>query len=420
MKRQRKADRRSLRQAGPQAKRGSPRVQCAVSSLIKQQLVAEQVSDMKTLSGGLVGQHLQELEDVSVTHKPDSSGPSVSSTNAERLPQSCDHLGDGQTHATTDNALVSMGDAVSIPDQKEVVETPELQGLGSSLKVTIQRESDSRAFGETAGQPEGQQQGQHHCHLCSSSCPSLQAFQNHMMGTEHQKRLKVVTEIVKTAGSRGDQPIKPRWCDTCQKHFSGDVILHRRTNPHKMCKQSSRPYCLVCKRHFRTPRKFVEHMKSPEHKQKVLLEEAQDDELITVDAIGCFEGEEGSGGEGSGWEGSGGEGSGREEVVAGEGDGNTRGGGEETFKGEETEKQDYDPDTVYGSSFVVPVTGFLCRLCQKFFDNEATARHTHCRTHTHYLNLQIHQTFGNDGNLTQEHTSSPQTSTAPNEEHKYT
>ena len=35
--------RRSLRQAGPQAKRGSPRVQCAVSSLIKQQLVAEQV-----------------------------------------------------------------------------------------------------------------------------------------------------------------------------------------------------------------------------------------------------------------------------------------------------------------------------------------------------------------------------------------
>uniref|UniRef100_A0A8C5BP69 C2H2-type domain-containing protein n=1 Tax=Gadus morhua TaxID=8049 RepID=A0A8C5BP69_GADMO len=290
---------------------------------------------MKTLSGGLVGQHLQELEDVSVTHKPDRSAVTL------YLPLS-----------------------VSLAIQ--------LQGLGSSLKVTIQRESDSRAFGETAGQPEGQQQGQHHCHLCSSSCPSLQAFQNHMMGTEHQKRLKVVTEIVKTAGSRGDQPIKPRWCDTCQKHFSGDVILHRRTNPHKMCKQSSRPYCLVCKRHFRTPRKFVEHMKSPEHKQKVLLEEAQDDELITVDAIGCFEGEEGSGGEGSGWEGSGGEGSGREEV--------------------QTALRTDQPDDVLlytGSSFVVPVTGFLCRLCQKFFDNEATARHTHCRTHTHYLNLQL-------------------------------
>ncbi|KAJ3603492.1 hypothetical protein NHX12_028237 [Muraenolepis orangiensis] len=123
-------------------------------------------------------------------------------------------------------------DAVPTPDQKGLAEAAELQGLGSSLKVTIQREGDSREFGQTAGQTEGKRQG-HHCHLCSSSCPTLQAFQNHMMGTEHQKRLKEVTQIVKTAGSRGDQPIRPRWCDTCQKHFTADVILHRRTNQHK-------------------------------------------------------------------------------------------------------------------------------------------------------------------------------------------
>lgn len=37
----------------------------------------------------------------------------------------------------------------------------------------------------------------------------------------------------------------------------------------QMAKVSSRPFCTVCERHFRTPRKFVEHMKSPEHKQQV-------------------------------------------------------------------------------------------------------------------------------------------------------
>ncbi|KAM6954530.1 cdkn1a interacting zinc finger protein 1b [Aplochiton taeniatus] len=86
-----------------------------------------------------------------------------------------------------------------------------------------------------------------------------------------------------------------RWCTTCQSHFSGDLILHRRTNQHKLCKQASRPFCSVCKRHFRTPRKFVEHMKSPGHKQQLeqlRQEETLEEELITVDAVGCFEGEE--------------------------------------------------------------------------------------------------------------------------------
>ncbi|KAF0022506.1 hypothetical protein F2P81_025132 [Scophthalmus maximus] len=92
--------------------------------------------------------------------------------------------------------------------------------------------------------------------------------------------------------NRGRQPQAQRWCDTCQTHFSGDVIIHRRTKQHKICKQLCRPFCPVCKRHFRTPRKFVEHMKSPEHKQQVQLQQAQEEELIIVDAVGCFEEEE--------------------------------------------------------------------------------------------------------------------------------
>uniref|UniRef100_UPI003AAD77CA cip1-interacting zinc finger protein-like n=1 Tax=Centroberyx gerrardi TaxID=166262 RepID=UPI003AAD77CA len=229
-----------------------------------------------------------------------------------------------------------------------------------------------------------------------------------MAGAEHQRKLKEITHSVclstHTPQGRGRRPSVQRWCDTCQSHFSGDVILHRRTNEHKLCKQASRPFCPVCKRHFRTPRKFVEHMKSPEHKQQVHLEEALEEELITVDAVGCFEGEEeeeedeeeveevevAQEEEEEKGEGEEEEEEKEEEVEVAEEEEEDE-GREETEEEEAADRQEYAPHTTYGSSFVVPVSGFLCRLCRKFFHREATARHTHCQTHTHYLNLQNHR-----------------------------
>uniref|UniRef100_W5MBR6 Matrin-type domain-containing protein n=1 Tax=Lepisosteus oculatus TaxID=7918 RepID=W5MBR6_LEPOC len=169
-----------------------------------------------------------------------------------------------------------------------------------------------------------------------------------------------------------------RWCATCQAHFTGDLIEHRRTREHKMAKHSSRPFCTVCKWHFRTPRKFVEHMKSPEHKQRV--EELRNEggpeipeELITVDAIGCFEGEEDYEEEPT-------EGEEEDEVV--------RPAQREVALEEMRDDEEYDSETQYGSSFVVPVAGFLCRLCHKFYHFESTARLSHCKSQMHFQNLQ--------------------------------
>ncbi|KAM4615839.1 cdkn1a interacting zinc finger protein 1b [Polymixia lowei] len=307
----------------------------------------------------------------------DGPGEADALTNSEGLLQSCDQPGS--------ESCIS-----GVPPPKQQVSAcceesraAEVQGVGSSLKVTIQQSSESRAFRETdrpADRLADRQTDSLYCHVCKLSCASVQVFQDHMTGVEHQRKLKEITHLssvclnTHTPHGRGRRPGMQRWCDTCQSHFEGDVILHRRTNQHKLCKQVCRPFCLVCKRHFRTPRKFVEHMKSPEHKQQVHLQEALEEELITVDAVGCFEGEE--------------------EEEAEEADEEEEAGNEEekekvTERQEVTDMQDYNSDTTYGSSFVVPVSGFLCRLCHKFFHNEATARHTHCRTHTHYLNLKV-------------------------------
>ncbi|XP_030274125.1 cip1-interacting zinc finger protein-like isoform X1 [Sparus aurata] len=310
-------------------------------------------------------------------------------TNRERVPGSCGQPG---------SESCSTGSVCSLsrppPDQQGAAElsedsrAAELQSV-ASLKVTIQQSSESREFGQT-DRTADRQTGGLHCHVCNLTCRSVQVFQEHMLGPEHLRRLKDITQSIcldtHTLQDRGRRPDTQRWCDTCQTHFSGDVIIHRRTKQHKMCKQLCRPFCPVCKHHFRTPRKFVEHMKSAEHKQQVHLQEAQEEELITVDAVGCFEGEEDEDEDEEE----------EVEVADEEEEGGVR--KEEAEEKEleaadtqETHREEYDPCTTYGSRFVVPVSGFLCRLCNKFFYRETTARHTHCRTHTHYLNLQSHR-----------------------------
>ncbi|XP_061881262.1 cdkn1a interacting zinc finger protein 1b isoform X2 [Entelurus aequoreus] len=175
------------------------------------------------------------------------------------------------------------GNGVPPSDQQRAAElgdanrTAELHSAGS-LKVTIQQSSDSREFPQkdaTDDRP--------HCHVCGVTCPSWQVFEEHMAGSDHMTKVKEITRSITLMSRRG------RWCDTCQTHYSGDVILHRRSKQHKVCKRESRPFCAACRRHFKSPRKLVEHMKCAAHKRQVQETLEEEEELITVDAIGCFE-----------------------------------------------------------------------------------------------------------------------------------
>ncbi|XP_075938627.1 cdkn1a interacting zinc finger protein 1b isoform X2 [Anarhichas minor] len=221
----------------------------------------------------------------------DGAEEAAALTNREKVPASCDQPG-SESGSTADDVRSRL-----TPDQQAAEPSDDSRAAEPvrSLKVTIQQSSESREFGQTDWTAD-RQTGGLHCHVCDLTCRSLQVFQEHMSGSEHLKKLTAMTHSIclntHTLQDRGRRPDAQRWCDTCQTHFSDDIIVHRRTKQHKMCKQLCRPFCPVCKRHFRTPRKFVEHMKSAEHKEQVHLEEAQEEELITVDAVGCFQEEE--------------------------------------------------------------------------------------------------------------------------------
>lgn len=289
-----------------------------------------------------------------------------------------------------------------------------LWGAGGSLKVTIQQSSNGRAFSTvspmsglrssdtasatpTASAAPSKQTLQFFCSICKANCSSQQDFQEHMAGAQHKQRLRELQHtsqdcllsllpVPRDVLEREDQQPPPqRWCNTCQVYYFGDLIQHRRTQDHKIAKQSLRPFCTVCNRYFKTVRKFVEHVKSQGHKDKAQELKTQEKEIIgqdedhfiTVDAVGCFEGNE------------------EEEDEDDEEDDievdeelckqvRSRDMSIEEWKGSDT----YSPNTAYGVDFLVPVMGYICRVCHKFYHSNSGAQQSHCKSRAHFENLQ--------------------------------
>ncbi|KAG8554894.1 hypothetical protein GDO81_003928 [Engystomops pustulosus] len=307
---------------------------------------------------------------------------------------------------TDEGSFTAQGtsDAGDVAEERSV-ESQSAEGVsgGSALKVTIQVRSESRT---TALQPAGAEKGRTSsssrfcCYICKTSYHSLQNFQSHLVTAQHQQKIQEIQHLsnaclvtllptAKEMGSRDGKKKQMRWCNVCQVHFSCDLIKHRRTQEHKMAKRSLRPFCTVCSRHFKTPRKFVEHMKSPEHKQKsqeVKLREKEtwspeeSEELITVDAVGCFEEEEDDDDEDD-----------EEEGISADDISDDA----ECFLAKvednitDQEVEEYNPDTAYGLDYMVPVAGSLCRLCHKFYPSDSAARLTHCKSLVHFQNVQV-------------------------------
>lgn len=62
---------------------------------------------------------------------------------------------------------------------------------------------------------------------------------------------------------------------------------------------------------------------------------------------------------------------------------------EEDGHEEKTPLEPYQPDQTFGVSYVIPVTGFFCKLCNMFYTDENKAKSEHCRSLDHYNNLKL-------------------------------
>ncbi|XP_051552336.1 cip1-interacting zinc finger protein-like isoform X2 [Myxocyprinus asiaticus] len=269
-------------------------------------------------------------------------------------------------------------DSDTVTEMKETTATP--------LTARVQEEVKDGG-GETASK--------FICYICNITCHNQQNFQSHMNGLTHQQKmmeiqhmsnaclvtlLPRVQESLQGARKEGEKrPGLQRWCSTCQTHFTSNVMDHRRTKEHKRCCRSSSTSCTVCKQEFRRPREFVEHMQSTEHKQRVkqLWKESGKDGVEELNSESFLDDEDSDVTDDERED----EENGKEGLSA----------QMEVTLEDLTEDEEFDADTVYGSSFVVPVAGFLCRLCNHFYHFESSARHAHCKTLKHFHNLKSYK-----------------------------
>ncbi|XP_045432264.1 matrin-3 isoform X7 [Pipistrellus kuhlii] len=59
----------------------------------------------------------------------------------------------------------------------------------------------------------------------------------------------------------------------------------------------------------------------------------------------------------------------------------------------------YQPNVPVGIDYVIPKTGFYCKLCSLFYTNEEVAKNTHCSSLPHYQKLKVRLTLKEDSSF---------------------
>ncbi|XP_053705006.1 cdkn1a interacting zinc finger protein 1a isoform X5 [Synchiropus splendidus] len=275
----------------------------------------------------------------------------------------------------------------SQPVESDAAEVPEItaqEASTSSSKLMSQgpdAHSQQNSGVKTSDQLQSVQEDQEgdqdstnkfYCYLCSVTCNNQQNFKSHMNSVAHQQRMMEIQHVSNAClvtllprvqesllGTNKDgekRGSSQRWCSSCNSHFSGNIKDHRRSEEHRLTNRSSLSSCTVCKRRFRTSQMFVEHLQSAEHRLKVEKLQETLSSLTSSDADGFLLEE-----------------------------------GEESELEDERMMNEEDSLGNLGSSFFVPVAGFICRLCNKFYHFDSSSLHTHCKSLTHFENLKRHK-----------------------------
>ncbi|CAL8278077.1 unnamed protein product [Merluccius merluccius] len=190
-----------------------------------------------------------------------------------------------------------------------------------------------------------------YCYLCSITCHSQQNFRSHMNGISHQQRMMEIQhmsnaclvtllpraqESLQAAHKDGEKRAGPRhWCPSCGMHVTCGATKHH------------------CNKEYKNKEGFG-----------------------ALPGLSTLDTEDGS-------------------AVEGDERDKTHGSYQLDYPSSQTEvtlermstDEEYKTDTVYGSRFLVPVAGFLCRLCNKFYHFESSALHSHCKSLTHFEHL---------------------------------
>ncbi|XP_038158188.1 cdkn1a interacting zinc finger protein 1a [Cyprinodon tularosa] len=310
------------------------------------------------------------------------------SQNDEGLTGQADDLPMEETNA--DDAfqgLSAQSPSGGLGEDKEQINVP--------AEETTQDKDTSVPFPENQDEEEASEgSNKFYCYLCSITCHNQQNFRSHMNSISHQQRmmeiqhmsnaclvtlLPRVQESLQGASKDGEKKADlKQWCATCHTHFTCSTVDHQRSEEHKLASKTDLSFCAVCQKRFKTSLSFLEHLHSQEHRQKIQEKGCETlSKLTNIGTDGFSIDLE------------------AHQLQKNDGEQETTKDGwssaKEVTLDDLTSEQQYDPDIIYGSSFLDPVAGFICRLCNKFYLFESSALHSHCKSLQHFENLKSYK-----------------------------
>ncbi|KAJ8299983.1 hypothetical protein KUTeg_021502 [Tegillarca granosa] len=245
-----------------------------------------------------------------------------------------------------------MADAEDVDEKKDDMDTSDtsltvtIDKSGRSVNDPQRKKSDSESDGKKTN---------FYCHACAVDCRNETSFTNHMKGNRHRDRMNMLLNLHQKKSyeladrMKAEEHLRkiegkprPDYCRTCDIKFDGTFQQHRQTREHKKKVEK-------------------EKLHGKEHSDEE--DEEFPDNFVTVDTIGYDD-----------------------DDVNMDADGGKKLG---KFKVDiDFVIPDYDPQKPLGQNFIVPVTGYFCKLCHKFYNNEQAAKVTHCQSEPHYDKFQ--------------------------------
>lgn len=194
---------------------------------------------------------------------------------------------------------------------------------GNKRSVTEDCIRDSGSDGEKTDNSD--RKSQYFCHACMVECYNNKNFKNHMRGTKHRSRMDDLANLHQQKATQLFVRLKAE--------------EHLRNIEKRGAETLKKHYCSVCELNLSIP--YNKHRQTREHQLRVL------------------------------------------EVY-----GNNKGNSNLQRKGQKieeyTEVPEYEENKAYGQNYIIPVSGYFCKLCHKFYNNENAAKNTHCQSKAHF------------------------------------
>ncbi|KAL8602073.1 hypothetical protein ACOMHN_007343 [Nucella lapillus] len=194
--------------------------------------------------------------------------------------------------------------------------------------------------------PTADYDGKVRCKSCNMECKDDENLKKHLATKEHRERV----DHLKNRGSKNH-------CNICDVELKGSFLQHQRMTFHKKRHIQVTKGCAWCKvTSFKNFTEVLEHRATESHikNQKLYDKRKKGSEKSSTDSKRS--------------------------------DSRSRKEREPIKVVLPPELEKFDEKVVTGQACVIAVTGWFCKVCNKFYNNESAAKETHCMSELHFNN----------------------------------